>query len=83
MSRSNAYARVEALTDSGVITGYSAQIDPVKAGLGVCTLVFVTVHPQLVAGVPRRDLGDPGRGVGEDHHRRARRHAADARSGGR
>lgn len=46
VSRSNAYARVEALTDAGVITGYSAQIDPVQAGLGICTLVFVTVHPQ-------------------------------------
>lgn len=46
VSRSNAYARVEALTEAGVITGYSARIDPVRAGLGVCTLVFVTTHPQ-------------------------------------
>lgn len=48
ISRSNAYARVEALTDAGVITGYSAQIDPVRAGLGICTLVFVSVHPQTL-----------------------------------
>lgn len=46
VSRSNAYARVEALTDAGVITGYTARIDPVRAGLGICTLVFVTTHPQ-------------------------------------
>ncbi|WP_156762147.1 Lrp/AsnC family transcriptional regulator [Microbacterium karelineae] len=46
ISRSNAYARVEALVDSGVITGFSARIDPAKAGLSVCALVFVTVHPQ-------------------------------------
>ncbi|MGO1198708.1 MAG: Lrp/AsnC family transcriptional regulator [Dermabacteraceae bacterium] len=46
VSRSNAYARVEALTEAGVITGYSARIDPVRAGLGICTLVFVTTHPQ-------------------------------------
>ncbi|MDN5599811.1 MULTISPECIES: Lrp/AsnC family transcriptional regulator [Brachybacterium] len=59
VSRSNAYARVEALTDAGVITGYAAQIDPVRAGLGVCTLVFVTVHPQRlpefleeISGIP-------------------------------
>lgn len=46
VSRSNAYMRVEALTEAGVITGYSAQIDSVRAGLGICTLVFVTTHPQ-------------------------------------
>lgn len=49
VSRSNAYARVEALTEAGVITGYSARIDPVRAGLGICTLVFVTTHPQELA----------------------------------
>lgn len=46
ISRSNAYARVEALQQSGVITKYTAQIDPVRAGLGICALAFVTVHPQ-------------------------------------
>lgn len=46
VSRSNAYSRVEALTRAGVITGYSATIDPARAGLGICALVFVTVHPQ-------------------------------------
>lgn len=46
ISRSNAYARVEALRQAGVITGYAAQIDPVRAGLGICALVFVTVYPQ-------------------------------------
>lgn len=46
VSRSNAYSRVESLSEAGVITGYSAQIDPVRAGLGICTLVFVTAHPQ-------------------------------------
>ncbi|HLS65275.1 MAG TPA: Lrp/AsnC family transcriptional regulator [Ruania sp.] len=46
ISRSNAYARVEALTRAGVITGFGARIDPVRAGLGICALVFVTVHPQ-------------------------------------
>lgn len=46
ISRSNAYARVEAMQQAGVITKYAAQIDPVRAGLGICALAFVTVHPQ-------------------------------------
>lgn len=46
ISRANAYTRVEALVRDGVITGFSARIDPAKAGLDVCALVFVTVHPQ-------------------------------------
>lgn len=46
ISRSSAYSRVDALHRDGVITGYGAQIDPSRAGLGICALVFVTVHPQ-------------------------------------
>lgn len=46
ISRSSAYARVESLVESGVITGFSARIDPSRAGLSVCALVFVTVLPQ-------------------------------------
>ncbi|GAA4430450.1 Lrp/AsnC family transcriptional regulator [Georgenia halophila] len=46
ISRSSAYSRVDALARAGVITGYSARIDPARAGLGICALVFVTVHPQ-------------------------------------
>ena len=46
ISRASAYSRVEALARAGVITGYSARVDPAKAGLGVCALVFCSVHPQ-------------------------------------
>jgi DNA-binding Lrp family transcriptional regulator len=46
VSRASVYNRVEQLTASGVITGFSAQVDPGKVGLDVCALVFVTVHPQ-------------------------------------
>ncbi|PWJ53812.1 transcriptional regulator, AsnC family [Quadrisphaera granulorum] len=46
ISRANAYARVEALVAAGVITGFSARIDPARAGLAIAALVFVTVHPQ-------------------------------------
>lgn len=46
VSRANAYTRVGEMIDQGVITGYSARIDPAKVGLGICALVFVSVHPQ-------------------------------------
>lgn len=46
ISRASAYSRVEALTRAGVITGYAARVDPARAGLGVCALVFCSVHPQ-------------------------------------
>jgi Lrp/AsnC family leucine-responsive transcriptional regulator len=46
VSRAGVYNRVKRLTDAGVITGYTARIDPGSVGLDVCALVFVTVHPQ-------------------------------------
>jgi Lrp/AsnC family leucine-responsive transcriptional regulator len=46
VSRASVYNRVEQMTKSGVITGFSANIDPGAVGLGICALVFVTVHPQ-------------------------------------
>lgn len=42
ISRANAYARVERLTDSGVITGYTALVDPVSRGLG--TSAYLTMN---------------------------------------
>lgn len=46
VSRASVYNRVEQMTQAGVITGFSAQIDAGLVGLDVCALVFVTVHPQ-------------------------------------
>lgn len=46
ISRATAYSRLEQLTHDGVITGFSARVDAEKAGLSICALVFVTVHPQ-------------------------------------
>lgn len=46
ISRANAYTRVGDMVEQGVITGYAAQVDPAKVGLGICALVFVSVHPQ-------------------------------------
>lgn len=47
LSRASVYTRVEALTRDGVITGFSARVDPRLVGLDICALVFVTVHPQM------------------------------------
>ncbi|MCA1307168.1 Lrp/AsnC family transcriptional regulator [Microbacterium esteraromaticum] len=49
ISRANAYARVEALVNDGVISGFSARVDPARAGLSIGAMIFVTVHPQAWA----------------------------------
>ncbi|HEY0691913.1 MAG TPA: Lrp/AsnC family transcriptional regulator [Kribbella sp.] len=41
ISRANAYARVERLTRAGVITGFTATVDPLK--LGLATSAYVTL----------------------------------------
>jgi Lrp/AsnC family transcriptional regulator, leucine-responsive regulatory protein len=46
VSRATVYTRVENMVARGVITGFSARVDPRKVGFGICTLVFVTVRPQ-------------------------------------
>lgn len=46
ISRASAYSRVEAMTRAGVITGYSAEVDVGRLGLGVSALVFCTIQPQ-------------------------------------
>lgn len=44
ISRANAYARVERLTDSGVIAGFSAVVDPIKRGFGTSAYVTMNVR---------------------------------------
>lgn len=46
VSRASVYNRIEQMTSAGVITGFTAQVDPRMVGLDICALVFVTVHPQ-------------------------------------
>jgi Lrp/AsnC family transcriptional regulator, leucine-responsive regulatory protein len=46
ISRASVYSRVEQMISAGIITGFSARVDPELVGLSVCALVFVTVHPQ-------------------------------------
>ncbi|MDO5662094.1 MAG: Lrp/AsnC family transcriptional regulator [Brachybacterium sp.] len=59
ISRATAYSRLEGLVADGVITGYSARVDPERAGLSVCALVFVTVQPQSWAEFRERVLELP------------------------
>lgn len=44
VSRTNAYARLERLLADGVITGFRAEVDPERAGLGTSAYVSMTVQ---------------------------------------
>lgn len=44
VSRANAYARVERLQRDGVITGFSARVEPERAGLGTSAFVLLTIQ---------------------------------------
>src|SRR5262245_28250069 len=44
VSRATAYARFDRLVEQGVVTGFTAQVDPAKIGLGVSALVLVNVR---------------------------------------
>lgn len=44
ISRANAYARLERLVADGVITGFSARVDPAKVGLTTSAYVTLTVR---------------------------------------
>jgi DNA-binding Lrp family transcriptional regulator len=44
ISRANAYARVDRLVADGVITGFSAQIDHERAGLGTSAFVSLSIE---------------------------------------
>ncbi len=59
ISRTNAYARLESLTDRGVITGFTARVEPDRVGLGVAALVFLSVNPDRWHAVRDRLLELP------------------------
>lgn len=44
ISRANAYRRLDRLQDDGVITGFSATIDPAKVGLEVVVMILIGVE---------------------------------------
>src|SRR6201996_4604658 len=43
ISRANAYARVARLEQDGVITGYAAQVDPVRYGYALSAYVYLDI----------------------------------------
>lgn len=46
ISRANAYARLHRLLDDGVIRGFSARVNPERAGLGTSAYVSLTIEQQ-------------------------------------
>ena len=44
VSRANVYARVERLREAGVITGFTARIDPARYGYGMSAYVAVKIE---------------------------------------
>ncbi|MES9541966.1 Lrp/AsnC family transcriptional regulator [Spirillospora sp. NPDC049024] len=54
VSRANAYARLTRLTDEGVITGFTAELAPHKAGLGTSAYVSVTIEQNSWRSVSAR-----------------------------
>lgn len=63
VSRATAYARVNRLVEEGVITGFGAQIDPVKAGLHSSAYVTLSVDQ-----APWQELRDELKQIPEVEH---------------
>jgi DNA-binding Lrp family transcriptional regulator len=59
ISRASAYSRVERLHGDGVITGYSAVIDPEKYGYGISAYVYLKVSQHSWKAVRRRVMEIP------------------------
>jgi DNA-binding Lrp family transcriptional regulator len=59
ISRASAYARVERLEQAGVITGYSATINPQKYGCGLSAYVFLKIAQQSWKRVRNQVLSMP------------------------
>lgn len=59
ISRANAYARVDRLERAGVITGYSATINPQKYGYGLSAYVFLKIAQQSWKKVRNQVLSIP------------------------
>ncbi len=59
ISRANAYARVNRLVESGVIAGFGAHIDPVKAGWHSSAYVTLSIEQSSWQSVRERLLEIP------------------------
>ena len=55
ISRASAYARVARLEREGVITGYAAVIDPVRAGYALSAYVYLDIAQRSWKSVRARD----------------------------
>ncbi|MFD8963958.1 Lrp/AsnC family transcriptional regulator [Streptomyces sp. NPDC059568] len=54
ISRANAYARIGRLTEDGIISGFTAQLNPKKLGLGTSAYVSVTIEQNAWRAVAGR-----------------------------
>jgi len=54
ISRASAYTRVERLTKAGVLTGYTATIDPERYGYGISAYVYLKISQHSWKAVRRR-----------------------------
>ncbi|HBW20495.1 MAG TPA: Lrp/AsnC family transcriptional regulator [Actinobacteria bacterium] len=59
ISRASAYARTERLERSGVITGYTATIDPQRYGYGLSAYVYLKISQQTWKSVRQQMLAIP------------------------
>jgi DNA-binding Lrp family transcriptional regulator len=59
VSRANAYARIDRLEKAGVITGYTATINPQKYGYGLSAYVFLKISQQSWKSVSSQVLSIP------------------------
>jgi DNA-binding Lrp family transcriptional regulator len=50
ISRASAYSRVERLAAEGVITGYTATIDPERYGFGISAYVYLKISQHSMTG---------------------------------
>ena len=60
VSRATAYARFDRLVERGVITGFSARVDPQAVGLGVAALILLTADQSDWATLKDRILATTG-----------------------
>ena len=59
ISRASAYTRVERLVSEGVITGYTASIDPERYGFGISAYVYLKISQHSWKAVRRQVLQIP------------------------
>jgi DNA-binding Lrp family transcriptional regulator len=59
LSRANVYARVARLQRDGVITGYTAVVDPVRYGYGLSAYVYLDIAQRSWKAVRRQLLSIP------------------------